>query len=334
MSIAAAYYDGQTSQRREVRLYAGGATLTVEGAGVRRTARVADLEIPERLGSAPRLIRFADGAFCEVRDHAGLDALLGQLGHRASPVERWQRSGRIAAASAVLVAAALVAAYLYLLPWVAAQAAARLPGEVNRALSRQTLAALEGGLVQDSRLPAERREQIAAGFAALRRPAGTTAQVRLRFGASGFGPNAFALPDGTVVLLDELVELCDHDEQVWAVLGHELGHVHHRHGVRLLLQGSLAGLLAAWWLGDLSGLWASAPAALLQARYSRGFEREADAYAAALLEANGMAPARLAEALEKLAAAHGQPARAERGWVDYLASHPAPSERLEALRRR
>ena len=333
MSIAAAYYDGQTSQRREVRLYAGGATLTVEGAGVRRTARADEVEITERLGSAPRLVRFSDGAFCEVRDLAGFETLLEVLGHREAPVERWQRSWRIALASAVLVAAGLIAAYFYGLPWAAAQAAARLPDGVHRELSRQTLAALEGGLLQDSQLPEARRAQIAAGFAALRRPPGTSATLDLRFGASGIGPNAFALPDGTVVLLDELVALCDHDEQIYAVLGHELGHVQHRHGVRLLLQGSFAGLLAAWWIGDVSGLWASAPAALLHAQYSRGFEREADAYAADLLEANGLPAARLAEALEKLAAAHGQTGRTE-GWVDYLSSHPAPRERLEALRQR
>jgi Zn-dependent protease with chaperone function len=334
LSVAAAYYDGQTSLRREVRLYGAGATLSVEGAGVRRTARIDDVVITERLGSAPRLVKFADGAFCEVRDHAGFDALLTALGRRESAVERWQRNRAIAAASAVLVAAALVAAYLYGLPWAAARAAERLPDDVNRMLSRQTLQALEGGLVGKSQLPEERRRQIVEGFAALKRPPGTTADVDLLFRASGFGPNAFALPDGTVVLLDELVALCDHDEQVYAVLGHELGHVHHRHGVRLLLQGSFAGLLAAWWIGDLSGLWASAPAALLQARYSRGFEGEADRYAAELLEANGMPPARLAEALEKLAAAHGRSAGGGEGWIDYLSSHPAPRERLAALRDR
>lgn len=332
MSIVAAFYDGQTSRRREVRLYAGGATLTVEGEGVRRSARLDEVEVTEQLGSAPRLIRFSDGAFCEIRDLAGLEALLSQLGHRGSRVERWQSSWRVGVASAAGVVALLVGGYLYGLPWAAERAAARLPPEVDRLLSRQTLEALDRGILRESALPEERRQQLTQGFERLRRPPGTTAQIKLRFGASGLGPNAFALPDGTVVLLDELVALCDHDEQLYAVLGHELGHVHHRHGVRMLLQGTLTGILAAWWLGDVSGLAAAFPAALLQARYSRRFESEADGYAAALLEANGLPPARLAEALEKLAAAHGL--KADHGWVDYLSSHPAPQERLDALRRR
>ena len=53
MSIAAAYYDGKTSQRREVRLYAGGATLTVEGEGVLRRVRIDEFDLSERLAPRP-----------------------------------------------------------------------------------------------------------------------------------------------------------------------------------------------------------------------------------------------------------------------------------------
>lgn len=331
MSVTAAYYDGQSSQRREVRLYATGTTLTVEGAGVRRVARAGEYTVSERLGSAPRLIRFTDGAFCEVPESPALQALLAAAGHRGSAVESWQISHRIAIASAIAVVAALVLGYLYGLPWLADRAAERVPRSVDRALSERTLQALERGLVDPSRLTEARRAAIVEAFGALKRPQGEHVAIDIRFGSSEIGPNAFALPDGTVMLLDELVELCDHDEQILAVLGHELGHVRHRHGLRLLLQGSLAGALAAWWIGDVTGVFAAAPAALLQARYSRGFEAEADAYAVALLRANGIAPSRLAEALEHLHAAHGRHA-GDQDWGDYLSTHPAPRARIEGLR--
>lgn len=330
MTVSAAYYDGRTTQRHAVELYADGARLVVRGAGIDRAARLAELDVSERLGAAPRLLRFGDGAFCEVRDHAGLHVLLERLGHREGAIARWQRSAPLAAVSALLVAALLAGGYVWGLPWAAARAAQHVPADVDRLLSQQTLSALEDGMLSDSRLPAARQEQLREGFARLRVPEATRARIDVRFRAGAVGPNAFALPDGTVVLLDELVALAGDDREIYAVLAHEVGHVHHRHGVRLLLQGSVVGLLAAWWLGDLSGLLAGAPAALLQARYSRGFEAEADRYAATLLRANGIAPAQLAAMLEKLAGAHG--GRAGAGWVDYLASHPAPHERIEALK--
>lgn len=331
MSVSAAYYDGQSSQRREVRLYATGATLTLEGADVQRVARPGEYTVSERLGRAPRQIRFADGAFCEAPESPELRALLEAAGHRPSTVEHWQVSPRIAIVSAIAVVAALVLGYLYGLPWLADRAAEHVPRWVDKTLSERTVQALDRGLVDKSGLTDARRAAIVEAFGKLKRPPGEAVAIDIRFGTSKIGPNAFALPDGTVILLDELVELCDHDEQILAVLGHELGHVRHRHGLRMLLQGSLAGILAAWWLGDVTGVFAAAPAALLQARYSRGFESEADAYAVALLRTNGIAPARLAEALEKLHAAHGRHAGDE-DWVDYLSSHPAPRARIEALR--
>lgn len=60
--------------------------------------------------------------------------------------------------------------------------------------------------------------------------------------APQIGANAFALPDGTLVVTDELVELAgDNDDEVLAVLAHELGHIHERHGLRLLRTQGLSG---------------------------------------------------------------------------------------------
>jgi len=99
----------------------------------------------------------------------------------------------------------------------------------------------------------------------------------------------------------------------------------------------------SWYIGDVSSVAAGAPTLLLQARYSRDHEREADNYGAAMLKANGIPPRRLAEMLAKLEAAHrakAEPAAEKEPAVtatdkrsigDYLASHPATRERIDAL---
>ena len=72
---------------------------------------------------------------------------------------------------------------------------------------------------------------------------------------SSFAPaqvNAFALPGGIIVVFDELVELAGDDDRVLGVLGHELGHVVHRHSTRQLLQAlGLAAIAGVVW-GDFS----------------------------------------------------------------------------------
>ena len=63
------------------------------------------------------------------------------------------------------------------------------------------------------------------------------------------GANAFALPDGTIVVTDALVHLAENDEELLAVLAHEIGHVVHHHALRSVMQNSAVALLLAFALG-------------------------------------------------------------------------------------
>jgi len=141
------------------------------------------------------------------------------------------------------------------------------------------------------------------------------------------GANAFTLPDGTIVLLDELVSSLDDDRKVLAVVAHELGHAHGYHGLQLLLRSSAVGAFLTLYIGDISQLLAAAPAAVVQAHYSQDLEREADDYGAALLVRNGLSPDLMADVLQVLVKAHA--GAADGG---YLASHPSTAERIRHLR--
>ena len=88
-----------------------------------------------------------------------------------------------------------------------------------------------------------------------------------------------ALPSGTLIVTDAFVMLAANDDEIVSVLAHEAGHVEHHHGLRLVFQNSVVALVITWLVGDVSTLLAAAPTALLQAKYSRDFERDADAYA-------------------------------------------------------
>jgi len=85
MSFGGAYYDGRTARRHPVDLSVEGGVLTVSGAGIRRAEPLRHVRISERLGQAPRLLHFGDGAYCEVRDHAALDAALAEYEAKRRP---------------------------------------------------------------------------------------------------------------------------------------------------------------------------------------------------------------------------------------------------------
>lgn len=326
--IDASYYDGRSARRHAARVALDAQELIVQGDGFELRVPRGQFTIGERLGSAPRIIRLPGNASCETGDHAGLERMMAAAGYRLGWVDCAQRRYEVAAAALVVLLALAGAAYVWGMPWLGRQIAHQLPAGARETLSEQTLEVLEQAVLQPSKLPQERQREIAQRMARLRLP--EPVPYRLRFRSSHIGPNAFALPDGTIVLLDDLVTLAENDEQVLGVLGHELGHVRHQHGVQLLVRGTIIGAISAWWLGDISGLLASAPTVLLHARHSREFEREADAFGAQVLRDNGIAPRRLGQMLERLMAAHGEGAERE-GLADYLSTHPPTQERIEAL---
>ncbi|MBI1395175.1 MAG: M48 family metalloprotease [Betaproteobacteria bacterium] len=334
-TISCRYFDGRSTRPRTVTLAVRDGRAIVEGDDVHREESLESIRVSERMGGAARLVSFPDGGYCEVHDQASLTALLGATGHRESAVARLQSRWSLVllAVAACLGLAAFT--YIELLPWAARHVAAHIPDSAVSAMSTQTLALLDRRLLEPSSLPAATRERLADRFGRMVPPDGAAVPHRVVFRASpSLGANAFALPSGTIVVTDGLVKLADDDDEVLAVLTHELGHVHGRHGLRQLLQSSVVGLFVTWYLGDVSSLVAAVPAALLRARYSRDLEREADAYAARMLRLNGMSPRLLVTMLRKLerGTERGSASEArEDASTGYLANHPATGERIRSL---
>jgi Zn-dependent protease with chaperone function len=327
MRVAATYFDGRSSHPHAVTISAADDLIRIVGDAVDLKMPFAVVRVDERLGHAARRIRLPDGAVCEIRDLAGLDGLLALMDYRDGWVDRLQRH-RIAillSLASFLVFAAF--SYRWGLPWMAEKAAARIPASTVRVLSARAITTLDGDLLKPSSLDKDRQRTLKASFISLlplelKRTGGG---ILLR-SSPKIGPNAFTLPDGTVVLLDELSTLLTND-QVMAVLAHEIGHARRRHGLQLLLRSSVVGAFLTFYVGDISQLMTAAPLALIQARYSQQFEREADDDGAALLRQHGLSPALLADALERL-----EKARPDSAGGGYLSSHPATAARIARLR--
>lgn len=336
--VPATSFDGRTSQPHAVTLrwHTLDAVLEVRGAGtdVRRYPPRA-FTIESRLGRAPRFIRFTDGARCEVVDSETFDAVIATWGpRRGSWLHRLETSWTQVVVAVVLLAAVGAAALHYGLPWAARKVAFLLPAGVTRALGDQTLATLDQSVLRPTTLTHERQLELRTLFAAFLARSGEPDPAAIEFRAMpGAGPNAFALPSGVIVLTDELVFLAGDDREILAVLAHECGHLAHRHALRGVLQNSVAFVALALVTGDVSAGTAfggALPAWLLQSKFSRAFEREADAHAVQVMLRAGHDPAHLAKILDRLAHAHGG---SDSKLLGYLASHPPGAERIEAINR-
>jgi Zn-dependent protease with chaperone function len=336
--VRARYYDGRRSVGHAVDLEITDQRLVARGEGVHVDEPIGAVRIAPALGDTRRLVTFSTGATCEVidLDRTPFEQMIAAAGISASRVERWDRSWPHAAGAVAGLLLIFLLLYRFGAPALADSAATRLPQSALDQVSRRTLGLLDQAMLHESRLSEGRRLGLRSySQGRLRLPeAEGTRPLTLEFRSSDeLGPNALALPDGTVIMTDQLVELAERDDELLGVLAHEAGHVHHRHAMQKILRASIIGLFFTVYAGDTGFIAIMAPTALVQAKYSRDLERAADDYAIEVLQASGVPVEAYAAILQRL-----EDNRRERGGaVDdsglaYLSSHPATADRIARLR--
>ena len=326
-ALAALFYDGLRSQPLTVELTIGPGGIDVRGESLERRYEWGRVQMSERLRHAPRLIRFADGAFCEVSDQASLDATLLAAGYRDSWVARTQRRWSHVLGAVVVLVAAIFVLYRWGLPVAADYGARRIPLTLEKHIGAQAAQIIEEHFAP-SKLDGQQADRVWRAFDSIVPSDGRDFRVVLRDGGP-FGANAFALPGGTIVVTDQLVKLAPEDAALAGVLAHEVGHVESRHVMRQVISSTVVGAVVTLIAGDVSGVMAGLPAALANLSYSRDMEREADAYAIGLLKSRNLPIEPFAALLERLQAAHKGDGP---DWARYLKTHPDTEDRIAAIR--
>jgi predicted Zn-dependent protease len=147
--------------------------------------------------------------------------------------------------------------------------------------------------------------------------------------------NAFALPGGQVFITAGLLKHLQAEAQLAGVLGHEVGHVVGRHAAEHLAKAQFtqilvgaAGVAASDDRGD--GQRAAAVAAmvgsLVNMRFSRKDESEADSFGVKYMSQAGYDPRAMVELMRILKEAGGASRRPE-----FLNTHPDPGNREQAI---
>lgn len=334
--LNAIYFDGRSARGREVTLRFDMAGQ-VEISGIEPPLRYAlrELSVSTRVGNTPRSIALPNGAKCETDANDALDAALATHGQQtyARLRHRLESAWPYVVALFLLTAGVAWGVVNYAVPEIARRAAFAMPVDADRALARDTLEVLDRRVFEPSTLERSRQDALKARFNAW--VVGLDPRYRFRLElrrSEAIGPNAFALPDGTIVMTDALVRLAENDDELLAVLAHEIGHVVHRHALRSVMQNSAVALLVAFALGDVvsaTSLAAALPTMLVGAKFSRDFEREADLYALQFLRARHIPTYHATAILERLEARTGR--RSE--GLDYLSSHPGIEERAKLFGR-
>lgn len=324
-------YPARTSRRvpATLKIEHGKAALIAGSGETLAEIATSDLGFEAPLGRTDRRAMLPDGTLFETNDHDGVARLTGQTPGGA--LHAAERFGPRLALVAVAAIAGGFAVWRFALPALVWLAVSLTPEPLKTAIDAGTLQAIDKVLADPTRLPDRRQSEIRAIFADL------TGQIEccdpdqfeLQFrDVPGIGPNAFALPGGTIVLTDALVREFPDDDVVAAVMGHELGHVVGDHGLTQLYRSLGFFVLVSLIAGDTGPILEDVlleGGVILSLRNSRKHETEADLFGLRLTDKEGYEPEALITFFESLPDRD----RTESGWAS---THPASGERIETIR--
>lgn len=153
--------------------------------------------------------------------------------------------------------------------------------------------------------------------------------------------NAFSLPGGYVYVNAGLLNFVRSDDELAAVLGHEITHAAHHHASQIAHQANkmntewivamIAAGLAHVNAGDIANAGATAQLAqqgVLNNHYSENAERDADHGGLILMQKAGYDPAGMLTFMERL---HEMESRSVKVDMGILQDHPYTDERLELI---
>lgn len=321
-------FDGLSTEPREAVLALSADALSVSWGDRADIFRFADLRLGESSATAPCPVELPGGVTIWLDDARFVSALRRARGG-SGWVERAVASGT-AALLALLLTVLLVVWLERQGVGLAARAALPLvPHSADQRIGETAWQYLDGQELQPTR-HLDRCLDLAKRFDSALKVAGDERFIpMIQCRRRGDEVNAFALPNGQIVLLDGLLERLT-DDEVLGVLGHELSHVRRRHAMEALMRqmGLLA--MASVVFGDFSTVAAGVFATTTGLRYSRDAERQADQDAVDFLRASGNDPAVMTQVWRKFAALQAEAGVSVPLW---LSSHPPPEERERAVQR-
>ncbi|OCQ23844.1 peptidase M48 [Pseudoalteromonas luteoviolacea] len=218
--------------------------------------------------------------------------------------------------------------YTHGLPYLSEKIAAAIPASIYTTVDKNTLESLDDSEFEQSQLSETKQQALRSLFLSLLNEETTSErQFKLEFRNWDGKANAMALADGTIVITDAMVNLASEQQELSAVLLHELGHVEHNHVMESIVSSSIvfAGLTLT--LGDVSALAdviLQGAVVSINQSYSRQAELEADHYASEQL----IALYGNAQAMQSILAKLAEEYPDETSW---LSTHPSFEDRIKKI---
>lgn len=334
-------YNGKTSKREQACLVINDAGLVRCDMLLEESIHFNDINISSRVGNTARYLDFADNRRFETLNNDQVDSLCQQWkSSKTGIAHRLERNLALVAIAVIVLSIGSFATVKWGIPAASGPITTLIPTSLDKHLGKQTLALMDGNMMQESTLPVEKQQELQTLFSTL-----TTNddKLNLLFRDIKDTPNAFALPDGTIVMTDKLVDISENNEQLASILLHEIAHVQERHTIQGLVRQSSLSILLILVSGDIntaSTMLVLLPTWIAKAQYSQSLEWDADTYALKQMQQRNMDTNAFSNIMAILEASAPEEQNDDDNTdnqeidklFDYLSSHPTSDKRIARFR--
>ena len=363
MIIQGVWFDQGSAQKRNASLQvkAHSYVISINGGDSLETVVLLkgdlhQLVVSDRIGHVERKVTLPDGSVFASGDNDAIDDLVGSKKNIHTMVHVLESHLAWIMVGLAITIGCTLAGFKWGVPLASEVIAHALPYKTNDLIGTETLSFLDEVTFKPSQLSAAKKRRIDDHFRETLVPLDEQHQqikYRLHFRAWNYAgksiPNAFALPSGDIIVTDQFIHLSQNQDQIDAVLLHEMGHVVHRHSLQQLIQTSLVGAAVVVLSGDTNSaadMGLGLGSLLVSSHYSRNHEYEADAYAFEKMLLVGINPQAFVEIMQRMqdfmnstqpGQSHSQTESLPQAqvkspvadMVDYFSSHPSTERRVQ-----
>lgn len=222
---------------------------------------------------------------------------------------------------ALLIIGLIVLSYIYIIPWIGEKSVALIPEEYDTKVGKMFFD--QNMLFSSTDTTRTKALNLFAKELALN----NTKPIKFTV-VNSETVNAFALPDGNVVVYTGILDaMKDYDELV-ALIGHEVSHVNNRHSMKMMCRNLSGYLFVSAILGDVNGVMATVGDNvnnLQSLSFSRTFEHQADQGSFEIVTKNKINPHGISNLFKRLDDQHMTMI------PEFLSSHPMTKERINYI---
>lgn len=222
---------------------------------------------------------------------------------------------------AAILVGLIVVSYLVIIPWMAEKAVSVIPRSYDSSIGQKYYKQFTDENSVDSA-----KTETLNEFA---RQLNLNNELSIRFSVIRSSTvNAFALPDGHIVVFTGLIDLMKNYDELAGLIGHEVTHVNNRHSMKMLCRDISGSIFVAIVFNNSNGISTliSNNAQRLQSlSYSRRFEQEADEEGTKLMIQNHINPLGMTRLFTRL--------KSEEKFIvpAFISTHPLTTDRIEAI---